>query len=429
MTLQAAPTKSTSKLIAFTTDFKNHGWCKYYAEKFTSARLYHAPSGTIHPVEYIKDQFISWCEAPLKDDLEGVTNYVMRSLTSVSGTIFKPVKTGTQFVKQNGLEFINTYRHYTPKRDNKPTPYIFLRFLVRLFPVRFERRQAVAWLAHIFQKPQERPTWHLLCTSDVGTGKGFLVNRILQPLLLHTTVITSYEQVFSKHSTVLEHNLLVLLDDPKSKSDATMIKLKSALSEPRVYIEPKNEAGKMVDTFSRFILASNEERPLRLEPSERRWFAVSRMEHWYSKEETQRFIAKLAAWLSKPGSLDSIYHWLMAYDIQDFNCQHVEQSPALLAMIDQSKNALDDFFDHYITPTKVFRYSDLKMDIETEGYARPSDSYLKHALQEKGFKSSRCKNKTVTLWHHKSIAGNTALSVFEASTGQPSGSHETANPF
>lgn len=425
----AIPIKSISNLSEFTVIFKNQGWCKYYAEKFTSARLYHVPSGTIHPIEYIKDQFISWSNKPSKDDLEGVTNYVMRSLTSVSGTIFLPVKTGTQFVKHNGLEFINTYRHYVPKTDNKKTPYIFLRFLVRLFPIRWERQQVVLWLSHIFQKPEERPTFHLLCTSDVGTGKGFLVSNILQPLLLHTTIINSYEQVFAKHSTVLQDNLLILLDDPKSKSDATMTKLKSALSEPRTYIEPKNEAGRMVDTFSRFILASNEERPLRLDITERRWFAVSRMKHRYSKEETQNFIAQLAAWLKEDDSLDSIYHWFMTYDIKNFNCQHIAQSPALLAMIDQSKNVLDNFFDHYLSIDKVFKYSELKEEIEMEGYARPSDSYLKHALSEKGFVSKRYKNKTITLWHHKNMADDQVVTTYDTLKGQALDNHNTHYPF
>jgi hypothetical protein len=63
--------------------------------------------------------------------------------------------------------------------------------------------------------------------------------------------------------------------------------LKSLLTE-RQQIEEKQEQARMVSTYTRFILASNERRPIRFSSNERerRWFAVKFMEHRHNPEDT-----------------------------------------------------------------------------------------------------------------------------------------------
>ena len=95
--------------------------------------------------------------------------------------------------------------------------------------------------------------------------------------------------------------MLVMLDDAKSKSDATMTELKSILSESHVVLEKKYEAERTVEIFSRIIFASNEYRPLRLDPDERRWYVPRRIEHSESRAETQSLIDSLEDWLDAGG--------------------------------------------------------------------------------------------------------------------------------
>lgn len=406
-----------SNLELFTKNFKSLDWCQLFSEKYNSARLYNATQNFTPPPEYIRASFNSWCKEsnkkPSSDEQENVVGYVLSSLPVVLGTCFKPTNSISKFVTESGCTTVNTYRKYVPTTDSKDVSPLFLEYLERLFPLLSDRNTCVSWLAHIFQKPWERPSWHLLLTSDVGTGKGFLVNNILQPLLLHTSVVSSYEKVTGKFSSVLEDNLVVLLDDPKSKSDDTMTRLKSSLSEERCYVEHKGLSGKMVRTYTRFINASNEERPLKLEANERRWYAPARMIHKHDKRETQVFIKNLVDWLDESGSLCKVFNWFMSFPIEHFNPKHVEQSEALLTMIDLSRNALDGFFDGWIAQHEVFEYKTLKEAVLEAGYDRQSDAYLKHVFTSSGYLSGRFKKNALTLWYKSSKTKEEALEIYE----------------
>ncbi|WP_258962942.1 primase-helicase family protein, partial [Klebsiella pneumoniae] len=94
-----------------------------------------------------------------------------------------------------------------------------------------------------------------------------------------------------------------------SSSKSLHTRLKSLLTERRQQIEEKQEQARMVSTYTRFILASNERRPIRFSPNERerRWFVVRFMEHRHNPVETGEFIGRLAQWLTQDGSLDAIY--------------------------------------------------------------------------------------------------------------------------
>ncbi|PMY01952.1 hypothetical protein C1X54_35475, partial [Pseudomonas sp. GW460-13] len=95
----------------------------------------------------------------------------------------------------------NTYRQFEPITERADVHPDFLEFLERLFPDAAERHTAIQWLAHAFQKPEERPSWHLLLISESGTGKGYLFNEILAPLLLHTSIAPSFSKVTAQFST------------------------------------------------------------------------------------------------------------------------------------------------------------------------------------------------------------------------------------
>ncbi|MCP6357354.1 DUF5906 domain-containing protein, partial [Klebsiella pneumoniae] len=107
-------------------------------------------------------------------------------------------------------------------------------------------------------------------TSATGTGKGFLFDQVLSPLLCgQASLLSSYDKLTGQFSTVIANNLLVFLDDCRSSSKSLHTRLKSLLTERRQQIEEKQEQARMVSTYTRFILASNERRPIRFSPNER----------------------------------------------------------------------------------------------------------------------------------------------------------------
>lgn len=288
----------------------------------------------------------------------------------------------------DGVPVLNTWKPYEPQTETDAGTDLSLwtEYLERLFPDTDERHTVVQWLAHIFQRPEEKPSWHLMLTSATGTGKGFLFQQILSPLLNHqAALLNDYSKLTNQFSTVIANNLLVFLDDCRSSSKSLHTRLKSLLTERRQQIEEKQEQARMVSTYTRFILASNERRPIRFSPNERerRWFAVQFMEHRHNPEETGIFISRLSQWLMHDGSLDAVYWWLMAYDLTGFNPHHCRATETLEEMQEQSRSMLDIELTDWLESNRVFKMESLRLLFDA-----PAD-LIKHRLEELGFRQSR----------------------------------------
>jgi hypothetical protein len=377
-------------LALFVKHLKEKGFCKLDSSSSNQTQIYNRFTDTSLPFSFIDNAFNAWLNKTRNKCTYRSTQYITCTLPHIVGSKFMP-ECGAYYTDPNSdCQYVNTYRQY--KRSGAPTvplsPLVH-EFFDRLFPVPTERHLALQWLAHIFQKPKQRPSYHLMLSSDVGCGKGFLVNDILQPLLLHTAVVSSYSKIMGKFSTVLEDKLLVLLDDPKSKSEDTQTQMKSSLSEERAYVERKGLQAGMVQTYTRFILASNEARPLHLESPERRWFVPTPLVHRVDATETQKFIQLLSDWLALAGSMDALYDFFMSYDLTGFNHKRIEQTETLKAMIGMSTNPDIEFIQHFAAEHKVFTNLELMDAFKAEGMQPPPSRQLPHLLRESGLEKNR----------------------------------------
>lgn len=413
MTITNKYTEPNNSLAKFVEQMIKDGFVWMSNEKFTQTRLYNKFSGSYPANDFVPLQYARYCKLANVPKEDNISAYVKASLPLVTGTIFRP--NGADIVHEYGSSWINTYR----QRERQKSQYdisAFQQYLERLWPDELDRHTCVSWLAHMFQQPEKRPSWHLMLISDVGTGKGFLVNEILNKLLCgQSAVVSSYERVIGKFSNLLAHNMLVLLDDPKTKSEHTMTQLKSVLSEERAFVERKGMEGTMVKTYTRFILASNEARPLRLEDNERRWYVPRKLEHLIDKEETQKFIEKISAELEAPGFLDAVYDWFMEYDISEFNHKHVDQSDTLKGIIGLSGNLLDGVYDDFLESREVFSIAEVKSYFEREGFNVPTERAIGFALGDRGFESKPIKVDEVKrrYWLRKGLSTTEARQILE----------------
>lgn len=378
-------------LAAYVVTLKARGFCKLDDAASNHTRLFNRFNGKVLPLSFIDNDLGRWLFKTKQKCSYRSPSYVIYTLPHVVGTKFVPIDTAFFTEPLTECLYVNTYHKYAPTTatDNASVSPLFLEYLERLIPDLADRHIFTQWLSHIFQRPQDRPSWHVMLTSDVGTGKGFLVESILHPLLHHTSVVSSFQHVMGKFSTMLADNLLVLLDDPAQGNDDTQTKLKSLLSEERAYCEPKGLQGGMVKTYTRFILASNDARPLHLAENERRWWSPAPLIHRHDKEETQRFIKTLADWLALPGSLCAVHNWFMAYTLEGFNPKHIDQSVNLKSMIGMSADIHAQFLNNYISEHVVFTHSELMDAYDTEKIQRPSSRQVPHLLREAGYVNAR----------------------------------------
>ncbi|NKI72353.1 hypothetical protein GN109_23280 [Collimonas pratensis] len=404
--------ESNPQFNLFSKEKAAEGWCFLASSKYTTLRLHNRFSGSTPPDNVACDMFRKWDKSCSSAD--GLVPYLKIALPLVAGDIFRP--RGESYVTSYGSTWCNTYRSFQPKTEDRDVSPLFLEFLERLFPDDDERHICTQWLAHMVQKPEQRPSWHLMLTSDSGTGKGFLYGEILSKLLIHTVSIPTYSRLTAQFSTILEDNILCHLDDPKIGNDQMMTRIKSILSEETALIEHKGLETKTVPTFTRFVLSSNNDRPLRLDENDRRWYAPTKLMHRKDKEETQAFIIKLAAWLALPDSLSKVYNWFMHYPLTGFNHKHIHQSAQLKIMINLSAGAHDDFYASFLAEHPVFRYIDLTTAMKDEGYTKPSDAGIRRTLDESGYVQAQVSTKEgrVRCWHRTGIPVEQVKNVLEA---------------
>ncbi len=361
---------------------KGEGW--FIKSSKTKSFLIHPESGTETSIE---DMFPS-----------NERSYAFSSFEKITKDVFLPSRPRLiPCADLQGFYELNTWKNYIPKTDEREQGIAcWIEFLERLFPIENERKYVVQFLAHLMQKPEERPSFAIMLTSDQGTGKGVLFSHILYPLLSKQAVQNSdYSAFMGKHSNSLDGTLLCMLDDTQSNHPVMMTKLKSRISEPYVHIERKFENARTIPVFTRIILASNKITPIQLSENDtRRWYVPSYIRHKIDKPETQAFIANMLEKIS----LDSIYNWLMNQSLDGFNHKNPPETETLLAMVERSKPELECEIDDFIQTRKVFQWSCLKLFLNENFY----DKDIKDYLSEKGYQSKRLnfKSTKITYWYH-----------------------------
>lgn len=334
---------------------KEGGFFKLY-DNNKDALVYHLPSNTTQPIRLIHDLYIEHT----KDGEYKHVEYVIASLDKISGFNFEPK--GVQLKKYGLLNKLNTYKQYQPSSLSSDCP-LFVELIERLIPNDSECHTFTQWLAHMIQRPAERPSWAVMLTSDQGTGKGVLFHQFINPLVSGQAVqCSNYTQFLGSHSTALSNNLFVMLDDTKSKSDTLITELKSKISEPEILVNPKYLQPYKQKVYARILLASNERRPIKLGAEDtRRWFAPAYIEHKESPEETQAFISSLLKWLDTDSSaLDKVYNYLNEYNLDDFNAGFIQKTEALDLMVEMSVSAKESEVKKWLDENKVFKVEDLQ---------------------------------------------------------------------
>ncbi len=278
--------------------------------------------------------------------------FVRDSIPNILDEVFDPSSPSPYFTNNN-QKCLNFYKPF--QSDLQPTGNLDLwhEFMERLFRCDNERVYCESFFAHIIQKPEERPTFGLMFTSQQGTGKGKLCQIMTELLSGQVFVCSSFEEFTDRFSIALHNTLLCQLDDVVAKSDKQMSTLKSKITEPKQKFEAKNNQAVYEKCYTRMILASNERRPLRLDNGDRRWYLPEYMTHKVSPDETADFISKLDLWLKSGGYVD-VYEHLKALDISSFNPNKHIATETLKEMIGASKTTLESDLEEYIKEHPAF---------------------------------------------------------------------------
>jgi hypothetical protein len=173
------------------------------------------------------------------------------------------------------------------------------------------------FLAHMVQKPEEKPGVLIALLGGQGTGKGVFF-MLLRAIWARTTLqVSDVDEVVGKFNASLERHYVVCLDESLFVGDRRSLdRLKSMITEPVVRIEQKYQPARSIESKHRFFAASNHEHFVHTEKDDRRFFFL-RVSH--CRQEDHEYFDKLCIAIQNADTLGGLVDYLENLDLTDFD--------------------------------------------------------------------------------------------------------------
>lgn len=175
----------------------------------------------------------------------------------------------------------------------------------------------VQYMAHMIQRPEEKPGVMIVLLGGQGTGKGVYFSLLRAIWRITTLQVSDVDQVIGKFNAALERNFVVCMDEALFYGDRRAIdRLKSTVTEQCIQIEQKYQPSRSIDSVHRFFASSNHEHFANVERDDRR-FLFLRLST-ARQQDTSYFSGVIAA-INDPGTLNALAYYLQRKDISGFN--------------------------------------------------------------------------------------------------------------
>ncbi len=202
-------------------------------------------------------------------------------------------------------------------------------------------RYLIMFLAHALQKPEEKPGVMLSMMGGQGTGKGSVFRMVERIWSATTLLVSDVDNVIGKFNAAIESKFMVCMDEALFAGDKkAMDRLKSLVTEPRVTIEEKNQPRRNIESFHRFLSATNHAHFAQVDADDRRmvFFQVSD-----ARRGDHAYWTKVHAAIDDPAVIAAMVHDLLDIDLSNFA---VRVRPKTSALVDQKIRSLSGF-DRY----------------------------------------------------------------------------------
>ena len=194
------------------------------------------------------------------------------------------------------------------------------------------------FLAHMIQKPEEKPGIMIVMSGGQGTGKGTFF-CLLQKIWLKTTLIVSdVDHVIGGFNAALERNYAVCMDEALfSSQKKAMDRLKSFITEAKITVEQKYLPRRSLDSIHRFFAATNHEHFGNIELDSRRFVFLDVSNKFQKNDE---YFEILYDAINNSTEINQLYSDLLSRDIVNFK---VRKKPETKALLKQKLKSLNGF--------------------------------------------------------------------------------------
>ncbi|BEV06938.1 DUF5906 domain-containing protein [Methylophilus sp. DW102] len=233
--------------------------------------------------------------------------------------------------------YLNIFRglSVTPKQGNYPLISSFLKDIVCAGSTEYFN-YLWGWMAHLIQKPAEKPGVSILLLGGQGTGKGTFAAKIVGGLYAHHFLhLQSDAALTGTFNEALESSLVVFADEAFFSGDRKAANiLKAVETESRLQINAKFQPGRQITSYHRIIAASNNTHAAHVEEDDRRKFVLRLSE---ARKGDFAYWKALDTEI-KGGGLEALAFDLQHHDLSSFE---VRQRPKSSELMRQKLASLD----------------------------------------------------------------------------------------
>lgn len=176
----------------------------------------------------------------------------------------------------------------------------------------------VKYLAHLVQRPSERPNVCIVMNSKQGVGKNvfwehFTKSIMGEQYLLSTATI---DHVMGRFN--MNYNRLVVVMDEVSGRDtfARNDQIKSLITADELLFEKKGIDGIKIRNCGRYVILSNNDTPVKIEGSDRRFVVMRCADDHIGDQEYFKEVIKV---FEDDQAMRAFYEYLMSVDIDGYS--------------------------------------------------------------------------------------------------------------
>lgn len=208
----------------------------------------------------------------------------------------------------------------------------------------------IGWMAHLFQKPDIKPSVAIVLKSVEGTGKGTMAEPLLRILGSHGNKTNGAYAIAGRFNGTVANRLLIFADEVDLTDKHVADRLKGIVSETTVNMERKGLEIEPLPNYCRLIFASNHARVLSAGIRERRYLVLEPSD---SYAQDAGYFKRLWAWIDNDGPA-KLLNYLLIVNIDDFNPYACPQTAALIAEKLSNLRGVNQFFYNQLTQAEPF---------------------------------------------------------------------------
>jgi len=185
----------------------------------------------------------------------------------------------------------------------------------------------ISWLARGIQFPDRPGEVALVLKGKRGVGKGVFANEYLKLFGRHGMQIVNSSHLVGNFNSHLRDVVCVFADEAfyaNDKKNASV--LKALITEPTLTIEAKGIDAEACPNYISLIMASNEDHVVPAGGDERRYCVIDVKD---TQQQNSSYFAAIRKQMDSGGQ-EALLHYLLNYDISEFQVRKVPQTKALM---------------------------------------------------------------------------------------------------